>query len=124
MDKGLKKRCPPHKLKAETGRYIMACQNHKLIADIENEHHGPSDAMHNLSQPLAFKIMHKYEHVGQRTKVRNVGKDDKTLTKAPKSEIASMKVQVYNKISEDKDQEHSSLNDKSNLTDLMKECHL
>ncbi|GKF88650.1 hypothetical protein Tco_0259527, partial [Tanacetum coccineum] len=23
----------------------------------------------------------------------------------------------------DKDQEHSSLNDKSNLTDLMKECH-
>ncbi|GJS10052.1 hypothetical protein Tco_0366848 [Tanacetum coccineum] len=48
------------------------------------------------------------------------GKDDKDNDKGSKSRSQSMKEQDYN---EDKDQEHSSLNDKSNLTDLMKECH-
>ncbi|GJU31002.1 hypothetical protein Tco_1174591 [Tanacetum coccineum] len=48
------------------------------------------------------------------------GKDDKDNDKGSKSRSQSMKEQAYN---EDKDQEHSSLNDKSNLTDLMKECH-
>ncbi|GJT38096.1 hypothetical protein Tco_0937961 [Tanacetum coccineum] len=48
------------------------------------------------------------------------GKDDKDNDKGSKSRSQSMKEQAYNK---DKDQEHSSLNDKSNLTDLMKECH-
>ncbi|GJS28966.1 reverse transcriptase domain-containing protein [Tanacetum coccineum] len=47
------------------------------------------------------------------------GKDDKDNDKGSKSRSQSMKEQAYN---EDKDQEHSSLNDKSNLTDLMKEC--
>ncbi|GKC66040.1 hypothetical protein Tco_1098638, partial [Tanacetum coccineum] len=56
-----------------------------------------------------FKIMQKYEHVGQRHKIA------RWLSRSQ-----SMKEQAYN---EDKDQEHSSLNDKSNLTDLMKECH-
>ncbi|GJT58660.1 reverse transcriptase domain-containing protein [Tanacetum coccineum] len=46
------------------------------------------------------------------------GKDDKDNDKGSKSRSQSMKEQAYN---EDKDQEHSSLNDKSNLTDLMKE---
>ncbi|GJW05453.1 hypothetical protein Tco_1564309 [Tanacetum coccineum] len=46
------------------------------------------------------------------------GKDDKDNDKGSKSRSQSMKEQDYN---EDKDQEHSSLNDKSNLTDLMKE---
>ncbi|GKD62457.1 hypothetical protein Tco_1299966 [Tanacetum coccineum] len=48
------------------------------------------------------------------------GKDDKDNDKGSKSRSQSMKEQAYN---EDKDQEHSSLNDKSNLTDLIKECH-
>ncbi|GKC71032.1 hypothetical protein Tco_1116915 [Tanacetum coccineum] len=48
------------------------------------------------------------------------GIDDKDNDKGSKSRSQSMKEQAYN---EDKDQEHSSLNDKSNLTDLMKECH-
>ncbi|GJZ98627.1 retrovirus-related pol polyprotein from transposon TNT 1-94 [Tanacetum coccineum] len=46
------------------------------------------------------------------------GKDDKDNDKGSKSRSRGMKEQAYN---EDKDQEHSSLNDKSNLTDLMKE---
>ncbi|GJZ81380.1 hypothetical protein Tco_0646374 [Tanacetum coccineum] len=55
-----------------------------------------------------------------RHKIARFGKDDKDNDKGSKSRSQSMKEQDYN---EDKDQEHSSLNDKSNLTDLMKECH-
>ncbi|GJR57164.1 hypothetical protein Tco_1499326 [Tanacetum coccineum] len=44
--------------------------------------------------------------------------DKGSMTKDSKVQDESMKEQDYN---EDKDQEHSSLNDKSNLTDLMKE---
>ncbi|GKB91270.1 hypothetical protein Tco_0963542 [Tanacetum coccineum] len=47
------------------------------------------------------------------------GIDDKDNDKGSKSRSQSMKEQAYNK--QRRDQEHSSLNDKSNLTDLMKE---
>ncbi|GJZ45099.1 hypothetical protein Tco_0592695 [Tanacetum coccineum] len=50
----------------------------------------------------------------------SIYKDDKDNDKGSKSRSQNMMEQAYN---EDKDQEHSSLNDKSNLTDLMKECH-
>ncbi|GJS73511.1 retrovirus-related pol polyprotein from transposon TNT 1-94 [Tanacetum coccineum] len=36
MDKGSKQRSPPHNLRQKLGQYIC-CQNHKLIADIEND---------------------------------------------------------------------------------------
>ncbi|GJR12800.1 hypothetical protein Tco_0795452 [Tanacetum coccineum] len=36
MDKGSKERIPPHNLRQKPGQYIC-CQNHKLIADIEND---------------------------------------------------------------------------------------
>ncbi|GJS41883.1 hypothetical protein Tco_0566926 [Tanacetum coccineum] len=36
MDKGCKERSPPHNLRQKPGQYIC-CQNHKLIADIEND---------------------------------------------------------------------------------------
>ncbi|GJS15044.1 hypothetical protein Tco_0409516 [Tanacetum coccineum] len=36
MDKGCKQRSPPHNLRQKPGQYIC-CQNHKLIADIEND---------------------------------------------------------------------------------------
>ncbi|GJZ11798.1 hypothetical protein Tco_0546557 [Tanacetum coccineum] len=36
MDKGSKERSPPHNLRQKLGQYIC-CQNHKLIADIEND---------------------------------------------------------------------------------------
>ncbi|GJR00907.1 hypothetical protein Tco_0523891 [Tanacetum coccineum] len=71
----------------------------------------------------AFKIMQKYEQSwdSKNTRSRQMAKNDNTMNqKGSKSRSQSMKEQDYNK---DKDQEHSSLNDKSNLTDLMKECH-
>ncbi|GKB18479.1 hypothetical protein Tco_0852402 [Tanacetum coccineum] len=36
MDKGSKERSPPHNLRQKPSQYIC-CQNHKLIADIEND---------------------------------------------------------------------------------------
>ncbi|GJV62639.1 hypothetical protein Tco_1473467 [Tanacetum coccineum] len=36
MDKGSKEKSPPHNLRQKPGQYIC-CQNHKLIADIEND---------------------------------------------------------------------------------------
>ncbi|GJU32013.1 hypothetical protein Tco_1175602 [Tanacetum coccineum] len=45
MDKGSKERSPPHNLRQKLGQYIC-CQNHKLIADIENDIMDPV-AMHN-----------------------------------------------------------------------------
>ncbi|GJR79666.1 hypothetical protein Tco_0150451 [Tanacetum coccineum] len=36
MDKGSKERSPPHNLRQKPGQYIC-CQNHMLIADIEND---------------------------------------------------------------------------------------
>ncbi|GJY90668.1 hypothetical protein Tco_0505864 [Tanacetum coccineum] len=50
------------------------------------------------------------------------GIDDKDNDKGSKSRSVTLKGTTFIK-HEDKDQEHSSLNDKSNLTDLMKECH-
>ncbi|GJT80265.1 hypothetical protein Tco_1054607 [Tanacetum coccineum] len=53
MDKGSKERSPPHNLRQKPGQYIIY-QNHKMIAGIEERRHGPSDAMHNPSQPFGF----------------------------------------------------------------------
>ncbi|GJS40661.1 hypothetical protein Tco_0565704 [Tanacetum coccineum] len=47
MDKGSKERIPPHNLRQKPGQYIC-CQNHKLIADIENTSLDTVNAMHNL----------------------------------------------------------------------------
>ncbi|GJY03790.1 hypothetical protein Tco_0369730 [Tanacetum coccineum] len=51
------------------------------------------------------------------------GKDDKDNDKGSKLDRQSLKEPSLQLNNEAKDQEHSSLNDKSNLTDLMKECH-
>ncbi|GJV63806.1 retrovirus-related pol polyprotein from transposon TNT 1-94 [Tanacetum coccineum] len=51
------------------------------------------------------------------------GIDVKDNDKGSKSKIAKHEGKQASTNNEDKDQEHSSLNDKSNLTDLMKECH-
>ncbi|GKB36574.1 hypothetical protein Tco_0881516 [Tanacetum coccineum] len=69
MDKGSKERSPPHNLRQKPGQYIC-CQNHKLIADIEN------DILDIRSQD---------------------GKDDKDNDKGSKSRSQSMKEQAYNK---------------------------
>ncbi|GKG19946.1 hypothetical protein Tco_0379747, partial [Tanacetum coccineum] len=66
-----------------------------------------------------FKMRHSMRMLIKDTRSQD-GIDDKDNDKGSKSRLQSMKEQDYN---EDKDQEHSNLNDKSNLTDLMKECH-
>ncbi|GJU22914.1 retrovirus-related pol polyprotein from transposon TNT 1-94 [Tanacetum coccineum] len=43
MDKGSKERSPPHNLRQKPGQYIC-CQNHKLIADIENDIMDPEES--------------------------------------------------------------------------------
>ncbi|GKA67577.1 retrovirus-related pol polyprotein from transposon TNT 1-94 [Tanacetum coccineum] len=48
MDKGCKERSPPHNLRQKPGQYIC-CQNHKLIADIENDIMDP--VMHCTTLP-------------------------------------------------------------------------
>ncbi|GJZ78429.1 hypothetical protein Tco_0643266 [Tanacetum coccineum] len=71
---------------------------------------------------LLFHLIYHAEDNSMSMLVKDIrsqdGKDDKDNDKGSKSRSQSMKEQDYN---EDKDQEHSSLNDKSNLTDLMKE---
>ncbi|GJW77639.1 retrovirus-related pol polyprotein from transposon TNT 1-94 [Tanacetum coccineum] len=165
MDKGSKERSPPHNLRQKPGQYIC-CQNHKLIADIENDimdpvmqcttlpsHSGFSQKklvsfvteIHTLSIDISLRDLlilnrvilfsihndewksfqcHHQTALRMSMLVKDIrsqdGKDDKDNDKGSKSRSQSMKEQDYN---EDKDQEHSSLNDKSNLTDLMKECH-
>ncbi|GJR93751.1 hypothetical protein Tco_0265925 [Tanacetum coccineum] len=66
----------------------------------------------------------KYEHRWSQTQDRKMAKDDKDNEQRLKVKIAKhRRNKSYETNNEDKDQEHSSLNDKSNLTDLMKECH-
>ncbi|GKA61962.1 hypothetical protein Tco_0761481 [Tanacetum coccineum] len=47
------------------GQYIIY-PNYKMIAGIEERRHGPSDAMHNPSQPFEFLSKETYVH-GMRT---------------------------------------------------------
>ncbi|GJX84296.1 hypothetical protein Tco_0335070 [Tanacetum coccineum] len=70
MDKGSKERSPPHNLRQKPGQYIC-CQNHKLIADIENDIMDPvmqcttllSHSGGNMLQPPSTKTkMHSSKH--------------------------------------------------------------
>ncbi|GJY32438.1 hypothetical protein Tco_0416907 [Tanacetum coccineum] len=70
---------------------------------------------------IVFQDNAKDEHDCQRHKIA-MAKTIKPMTKASKSRSQSNEEQLTTN-NEGKDQEHSSLNDKSNLTDLMKECH-
>ncbi|GJZ86872.1 hypothetical protein Tco_0658482 [Tanacetum coccineum] len=54
--------------------------------------------------------------------MRGLGGDDKDNDKGSKSRSQSMKEQAYNKEQRERPRPHE-LNDKSNLIDLMKECH-
>ncbi|GJU94362.1 retrovirus-related pol polyprotein from transposon TNT 1-94 [Tanacetum coccineum] len=53
MDKGSKERSPPHNLRQKPGQYIC-CQNHKLIADIENDIMDPVMQCTTLLSHLGF----------------------------------------------------------------------
>ncbi|GJW56582.1 hypothetical protein Tco_0103313 [Tanacetum coccineum] len=66
-------------------------------------------------------IMAKVEDLVKDTRSQD-GKDDKDNDKGSKSRSQSMKEQTYNKEQRERPRPHE-LNDKSNLIDLMKECH-
>ncbi|GJR13081.1 hypothetical protein Tco_0795733 [Tanacetum coccineum] len=53
LDKGSKERSPPHNLRQKPGQYIC-CQNHKLIADIEND---IMDPVHKLLSRVLRNII-------------------------------------------------------------------
>ncbi|GKD98040.1 hypothetical protein Tco_1381937 [Tanacetum coccineum] len=110
-----------HKLLSESLRNIIVifCQNIQsdtiLVFTMTNGN--PFQCPTSTAQKSAVK---RCMSMLVKNKRSQDGKDDKDNDKGSKSRSQSMKEQAYN---EDKDQEHSSLNDKSNLTDLMKECH-
>ncbi|GJU46316.1 retrovirus-related pol polyprotein from transposon TNT 1-94 [Tanacetum coccineum] len=64
MDKGLKKRSPPHNLRQKPGQYIC-CQNHKLIADIENDIMDPVMQC-TTSQPFGFLVNKTWLNLSRR----------------------------------------------------------
>ncbi|GJT88843.1 hypothetical protein Tco_1070560 [Tanacetum coccineum] len=72
-------------------------------------------------QAHAFKIRHNMRMLVKDTRSQD-GKDDKDNDKGSKSRSQSMKEQAYNKEQRERPRPHE-LNDKSNLIDLMKECH-
>ncbi|GJT19050.1 hypothetical protein Tco_0877756 [Tanacetum coccineum] len=119
----------PLAVKTATSRQELELLFHHHIAMLRTTEH-PSDTnvftmkMEILLEPASNKLLVKRCFQDNAKVVKNKrsqdGKDDKDNDKGSKSRSQSMKEQAYN---EDKDQEHSSLNDKSNLTDLMKECH-
>ncbi|GJT61207.1 hypothetical protein Tco_1004740 [Tanacetum coccineum] len=91
-------------IKGGPGQYIC-CQNHKLIADIENDIMDPM----RYSMRMLAKVTRSQD-----------GKDDKDNDKGSKSRSQSMKEQAYNKEQRERPRPHK-LNDESNLIDLMKE---
>ncbi|GJY33735.1 hypothetical protein Tco_0418204 [Tanacetum coccineum] len=70
---------------------------------------------------VAFKMRHSMRMLVKDTRSQD-GIDDKNNDKGLKSGSQSMKEQAYNKEQRERPRPHE-LNDKSNLTDLMKECH-
>ncbi|GKC16073.1 hypothetical protein Tco_1012855, partial [Tanacetum coccineum] len=68
-----------------------------------------------------FKMRHSMRMLAKDTRSQD-GIDDKDNDKGSKSRSQSMKEQAYNKEQRERPRPHE-LNDKSNLIDLMKECH-
>ncbi|GJY64179.1 hypothetical protein Tco_0465639 [Tanacetum coccineum] len=123
----------PLAVKTATSRQELELLFHHHIAMLRTTEH-PSDTnvftmkMEILLEPasnkllVAFKIMQKYGAVVKKHKIARKAKKIKTNDKAQSQDRKAEGISQQ-QINEDKDQEHSSLNDKSNLTDLMKECH-
>ncbi|GJW30860.1 hypothetical protein Tco_0047735 [Tanacetum coccineum] len=65
MDKGSKERSPPHNLRQKPGQYIC-CQNHKLIADIENDIMDPVMQCTTLPSHSGFS-QQNFSHLSQDT---------------------------------------------------------
>ncbi|GJW89299.1 hypothetical protein Tco_0164639 [Tanacetum coccineum] len=105
-------------------------------ARLPNTANGCKPKPRNWQASMSSRVSNKDVHLGEHRKQKpflkfnelqcptckkclySANHDECVLEYLSKSRSQSMKEQAYN---EDKDQEHSSLNDKSNLTDLMKE---
>ncbi|GJR13200.1 hypothetical protein Tco_0795852 [Tanacetum coccineum] len=74
-----------------------------------------------LMYSLAFKMRHSMRMLVKDSRSQD-GIDDKDNDEGSKSRSQSMKEQAYNKEQRERPRPHE-LNDKSNLIDLMKECH-
>ncbi|GJX24898.1 hypothetical protein Tco_0231194 [Tanacetum coccineum] len=72
-------------------------------------------------QGVSNDVLHSMRMLVKDTRSQD-GIDDKNNDKGSKSRSQSMKEQAYNKEQRERPRPHE-LNDKSNLTDLMKECH-
>ncbi|GJY81830.1 hypothetical protein Tco_0494581 [Tanacetum coccineum] len=75
----------------------------------------------NIIASASFKMMHRMSMLVKVIRSQD-GIDDKDNDKGSKSRSQSMKEQAYNKEQRERPRPHE-LNDKSNLIDLMKECH-
>ncbi|GJS73174.1 hypothetical protein Tco_0706015 [Tanacetum coccineum] len=114
----------PLAVKTATSRQELELLFHHHIAMLRTTEH-PSDTnvftmkMEILLEPASNK--HLYGAVVKKHKIARKAKKIKTNDKAQSQDRKAEGISQQ-QINEDKDQEHSSLNDKSNLTDLMKEC--
>ncbi|GJS21653.1 retrovirus-related pol polyprotein from transposon TNT 1-94 [Tanacetum coccineum] len=86
---------------------------------------GENGSFDTLKEPLTWVSAFKMRH-SMRMLVKDIrsqdGIDDKDNDKGSKSRSQSMKEQAYNKEQRERPRPHE-LNDKSNLIDLIKECH-
>ncbi|GJR82560.1 hypothetical protein Tco_0153345 [Tanacetum coccineum] len=80
-----------------------------------------SKTLKELKQELMEEMRHSMRMLAKDTRSQD-GIDDKDNDKGSKSRSQSMKEQAYNKEQRERPRPHE-LNDKSNLIDLMKECH-
>ncbi|GJT35343.1 hypothetical protein Tco_0925762 [Tanacetum coccineum] len=106
---------------AEYWRYLQVVLNH-------SNHMQPRAAFkEDKAHPYSVSL-HKGTGIKQRMSMlvkvirSQDGIDDKDNDKGSKSRSQSMKEQAYNKEQRERPRPHE-LNDKSNLIDLMKECH-
>ncbi|GKA03744.1 hypothetical protein Tco_0676525 [Tanacetum coccineum] len=74
---------------SKPGQYIC-CQNHKLIADIEDDIIRPSDAMHNPSQPFASLLKETVSFVIE----TNIGINYLTTLKHPSDTKDHLKMEM------------------------------
>ncbi|GJY91181.1 hypothetical protein Tco_0506377 [Tanacetum coccineum] len=118
MDKGLKKEALHTTYGIKPVSITYAIRITKMIAGSQAVIKSPTQYHCDICQNIQSDTL--YMSMLVKVTRSQDGIDDKDNDKGSKSRSQSMKEQDYN---EDKDQEHSSLNDKSNLTDLMKECH-
>ncbi|GJZ12088.1 ribonuclease H-like domain-containing protein [Tanacetum coccineum] len=129
--KGSRERSPQHNLGRKTGSQAVdksptqypcdICQNIRVILLVFTMKMEILLESTSNKLSVAFKMRHSMRMLVKDTRSQD-GIDDKDNDKGSKSRSQSMKEQAYNKEQRERPRPHE-LNDKSNLIDLMKECH-